>query len=103
MPAVAAMVIKPCEPLVPMLQPVLVVTVMTPAVVVLMMRKSNVVPTFAALSALSRSTANGRVYAAVVVGVPMMMPLVNCAAVSVALSVAVAGAAATEMETGFLY
>ena len=61
MPAVAAMVIRPCEPLEPIVQPVLVVIVMTPAVVVLMTRKSNADPTLELLRKASRSDASGSV------------------------------------------
>jgi len=95
-PAVAATVIRPCDVIV---QPVLVVIVMTPEPEpsTLTTVKSKHEPTLTAFVKDASSVATvGRVYAAAdEPGEPSRMPFVICAAVSVASPVAVAGAGQT--------
>ena len=65
-----------------------------PEPLVLITTNSKLLPTLALDTTASRSVAKGSVYAAaVVVGVPKMIPFSNWAVVSVAVTVAVAGVA----------
>ena len=73
-------VIKPCEPDEPIDQPVLVVMVITPEPepFVLITTNSKLLPTLALDTTASKSVAKGSVYAAaVVVGVPKIIPFSN--------------------------